>query len=142
MKYTEVKGNLFNADRKYVFAHCIATDCRMGAGIATQFARRNPSMRSVLLDSQPLVGDVLYFDDEKDRVFNLFTKNSSWDKPAREDFNRIVISLKNCMVSIGFRHLAIPLIGSGLDRLDWNITEDFIMRVFADTDIEILVYRL
>lgn len=142
MKYTEVRGNLFNVDRNYVLAHCIAEDCRMGAGIATQFVKRNPKMRAYLLARNPKVGDVLFYHSEEDRVFNLITKEKSYGKPTREDFNASILNLKEEMVKRDFHHLAIPLIGSGLDRLDWNITEEFIMKEFADTDIEIVVYRL
>lgn len=142
MKYTEVKGNLFNADRNYVLAHCISANCRMEAGIATQFVRRNPRMRESLLAKSPKVGDVLFYHSEKDRVFNMITKEKHYDKPTREDFNKTIVKLKEEMIENEFHHLAIPLIGSGLDKLNWTITEEFIMKEFADTGIEIKVYRL
>ena len=35
--------------------------------------------------------------------------------------------------------IAMPKIGSGLDRLNWQDVEQIIKDVFADTDVEILV---
>jgi len=38
------------------------------------------------------------------------------------------------------KKLAIPLIGAGLGKLDWNESSQFIQQVFSDNmDIEILV---
>jgi hypothetical protein len=38
--------------------------------------------------------------------------------------------------------LAIPYIGCGLDRLNWDEVKDVIEDVFEDTDVEILVCSL
>jgi len=38
--------------------------------------------------------------------------------------------------------IAMPLIGCGLDRLDWEQVKDVIEDVFGETDIEILVCKL
>lgn len=148
MKYTEVRGNLFNAEEHYILAHCIAADARMGAGIATQFVRKYPNMRGYIQSKSPSVGDVIFYnhyqsgDRGKHHVLNLITKEKSHGKPTRENFNLTITKLKEEMIVRDFYHLAIPLIGSGLDRLSWSVTKEFIMKEFADTDIEIVVYRL
>ena len=46
------------------------------------------------------------------------------------------------MIENGDKYLAIPLIGAGLDRLSWDESRETIKRVFADTDIEILVCKI
>ena len=38
--------------------------------------------------------------------------------------------------------LAMPKIGCGLDRLDWDEVYDIICEVFEDTDVEILICEL
>jgi O-acetyl-ADP-ribose deacetylase (regulator of RNase III) len=38
--------------------------------------------------------------------------------------------------------LAMPRIGAGLDKLDWEQVKEVIEDVFEDTDIEITVYVL
>lgn len=142
MKYKEVKGNLFDAEDKFYLAHCIAADCAMGAGIATQFVKRNPRMRKELQKMNISVTDVLFYKDEKDKVFNLITKEKSYGKPTRESFNETIINLKNAMEMLDVRYLAIPKIGAGLDRLDWNVSREFIKTTFKDTDVTIRVYVL
>lgn len=148
MKYTEIKGDLFSAEEHYVLAHCIAADARMGAGIATQFVKRYPNMRNYIHSQNPIIGDVVFYNCHqaggtgKHHLFNLITKEKSWEKPYRADFSNAIDKLKEEMVNRGFLHLAIPLIGAGLDRLDWNESRDYIKEEFADTDIEILVHKL
>lgn len=142
MKFSIVKGDLFTVDKKYILAHCIASDCAMAAGIATQFVKRNPKMREVLKSMNPEITDVLYYSEEKDKVLNLITKSKSYEKTKRKDFNDTILNLKETMLNMNLKYLAIPLIGSGLDKLDWKVSEEYIKQVFSDTDIEILVYVL
>lgn len=42
----------------------------------------------------------------------------------------------------GITKVAMPTIGAGLDRLPWQSVSEQIQRVFADTDMEILVCKL
>jgi O-acetyl-ADP-ribose deacetylase (regulator of RNase III) len=41
----------------------------------------------------------------------------------------------------GINKVAMPIIGCGLDRLQWNKVSEIIKDIFKDTDIEILVCR-
>jgi hypothetical protein len=50
--------------------------------------------------------------------------------------------MKEQCETFSIRKIAMPLIGCGLDRLDWNKVKDVIEDVFSDTDIEILVCKL
>ena len=47
--------------------------------------------------------------------------------------------MKEDMVATGVKKIAMPKIGCGLDRLNWNIVRSIIKEVFEDTDIEILI---
>lgn len=143
MKYKEVKGDLFKVSREFTLVHCIATDCAMGAGIATQFVKRNPGMRKSLLDCKPMVGNVLYYKDGGEHdVLNLITKKYSNNKPTRGDFNLTIDNLKKVCGFLNIKKLAMPLIGSGLDKLNWRESSNHIKETFKDTDIEILVVVL
>ena len=46
------------------------------------------------------------------------------------------------MEDFGITKLAMPLIGCGLDKLEWNRVKDVIEDVFDDTDVEILICYL
>ena len=49
--------------------------------------------------------------------------------------------LEICEVG-GYRKLAMPLIGCGLDKLDWSIVESMIKKVFEFANIEIMVCKI
>ena len=140
MVYSEVVGDLFKVPKDYVLAHCISRDCEMGAGIAKEFNRRYPRMKNCLLSTRPSkTAVVFYHQRDKHEVLNMVTKERYFHKPTRNDFNKTVISLKNEVVARGIKKLAIPLIGSGLDKLNWNVSSEFIKQTFKGTNIEILV---
>lgn len=143
MTYEEIKGDLFKVEETYTLVHCISSDCKMGAGIAVQFVKNNPEMRSTLLKMNPKVGEALYYNWEgKHGVINLITKEKYFHKPTRENFNMSIMDMKAVALSYEIKKLAMPLIGSGLDRLSWNESSKFIKEVFKDTGVEILVVKL
>lgn len=140
MKFTKVEADLFAQDHKYALVHCIAEDARMGAGIDTQFVKRYPLMRDWLKQQSPTIGQVVpYSEGRKPLVLNMITKKKSSDKPTRQDFDATVYTLKQFAVNHGLTHLAFPLIGAGLDRLEWVESEEVIQWLFMDTDIELLL---
>ena len=50
MKIEEVNGDLFSCDDKYALAHCISFDCKMGAGIASEFVKRYKNLKVKFMD--------------------------------------------------------------------------------------------
>lgn len=143
MKFLEVKGDLFKVSNEHVLVQCISADCKMGAGIAVEFVKRYPSMRNLLLGMNPKVGQALYYNGANKRfVINLITKEKYYHKPTRENFNKSILDMKSVIDFYNIKKIAMPLIGSGLDRLNWNESSKFIQETFADTDIEILVVKL
>lgn len=141
MIYKEIFGySLFDCRTDYVLAHCVSKDFEMGKGIAQEFSRRNPEMKRIMRGiKNRKVGDALTYFGPKHVVINLITKEKYNGKPTRETFNRTIVSLRNEMLARGFYKLALPLIGSGLDRLDWSETRMVIKDVFQDTPIQIFV---
>lgn len=143
MIYNEIKGDLFDVRPEYTLVQCISACCKMGAGIATLFVKHNPEMRETLQKMNPKVGDALYYNWEgKHGVVNLITKDFYFNKPTRDSFNKTIVELKNKCEIYSIKKLAMPLIGSGLDRLNWETSSKYIQEVFADTDVEILVVKL
>lgn len=139
MRYRKVNGDLFNTRNRFALAHCIGRDLLLGAGIALQFRRKFPDMIKYLNEHKPdNYPSVIEWTGER-HVYNLVTKDSSYGKPTREDFEAALYQLKELIVRDNVEALAIPLIGSYRDRLDWNITEQFILKLFSDTDLDIVV---
>ena len=137
MEYKEVYGNLFDAPQGFCLAHCIAGDFGMSAGIATQFNDKF-NMKNRLKESYGAVESPMVL--KIDNVFNLITKNKSWEKPTYDSLMETLIQLRNMMIEDGDEKLAIPQIGCGLDKLSWNVVRELIVEVFQDTEISITVY--
>ena len=142
MTIREENMDLFTVPQGYYLAHCISGDFALGAGIAKQFVETY-NMREKLIDQFPLeedekygyVGEVLLVDN----VFNLVTKPRCYHKPTYETLIKTLDEMKNYIVELKITKLAIPQIGCGLDRLDWDEVKELIEEVFDDVDVDILV---
>lgn len=145
MKYQEIKGNLFEVGTDYTLVHCVSSDFAMGAGVAKTFVEKFPKMKPYLIKNTiPTIGNAILYSNDiySHDVFNLITKEKYYHKPTRQSFNNSIDALKRMCVYYDINKLAMPLIGSGLDKLNWNESSKYIQEVFADTDIEILVVKL
>lgn len=139
MIYTEIPKDLFTTDIDFVWAHCISLDCKMGAGIADTFNKKFPAMKPMLLKQPRQIGDALPYTENERLIVNLITKENFWHKPTRNNFENSLRSLKKVLIEQGSTKLAIPLLGAGLDRLPWNESRAFILELFEDTEITIIV---
>ena len=144
MNYTEVKGDLFTNKDADMIVHCVSRDAAMGAGIAKIFRQKYPDMPKYVLDTKPTVGDtVVYFDRENNRyIANMITKDRYFHKPTYLTFSRALTSLYIKAKDLGVAHIAMPKIGAGLDRLDWEKNKEMIQNTFEGTEINITVYYL
>lgn len=127
MKLNIQQGNLFDLDEDefsenlgYFFVHCISSDCAMGAGIAVEFERRFKLKQALL-----------HYYSEEDRkfptclyaygVFNLITKQKYWHKPTYDSLRKSIREMLEIIVdNDSINKLAMPKIGSGLDKLNWD----------------------
>lgn len=137
---TEEQGNLFNAEPHYALAHCISSDAKMGAGIAKQFTEKYPDMRNHLQMLPLAVGDVASYATKDGRlVFNLVTKRFYYEKPTYITLKESLIEMRKVAEDKGITYIAMPTIGSGLDKLDWEKVKEVIEQVFGSSDIQIKV---
>lgn len=137
MIYKEEKRNLFDINEKYYLAHCISSDCKMGAGIAVEFQKRF-NLRNALSKyntNYPICIQI-------GKVFNLITKDKYWHKPTYVSLTSTLFDMKNLAVDNNVKFIAMPKIGCGLDRLAWGKVREIIQDIFKDTDIEIIVCHL
>lgn len=141
----EEKRDLFTVPQGYYLAHCISGDYALGAGIAKQFVEVY-NMRFKLHKNFPIpdgeksanVGEALLVDN----VFNLVTKARCFHKPTYDTLYDTLVDMRDQCEDLDITKLAIPYIGCGLDRLEWDYVKDVVEDVFEDTDIEILVCSL
>lgn len=161
MKITEVKQDLFTVPKDYALVHCISADFAMGAGIAKEFTRRGVKdfihkKYTALTKPLPVIGiSIQTFATDWVCEFNLVTKHKYWQKPTYVKLEQSLIDMKErisrsnemreeLVKEYGLQKplitkLAMPKIGCGLDKLQYDKVKTIIEDVFADTDIEILV---
>lgn len=141
MTITVETKDLFSVPQGYYLAHCISADFALGAGIAKVFDNIY-SMRYKLFKFYDNYvyrgGDALLVDN----VFNLVTKSKCFHKPTYDSLRESLEVMKEIMDDCAITKLAMPMIGCGLDRLQWENVYDIICEVFEDTDVEILICKI
>lgn len=146
MKITEKKTNLFSIDKKYSFVHCISLDCAMGAGIALTFRETFPRMKNILLhtvaENNIQYPFTILYEGGSNKIFNLITKEKYWYKPTYYTISSCIKQLRDMCSKHNIKYLAMPKIGCGLDKLQWNKVRKILEDTFKDTDIEILICYL
>jgi hypothetical protein len=132
----EENRDLFSVPHGYYLAHCISGDFALGAGIAVQFDNLY-NMRQKL--------KTRYASTEEnciiliDNVFNIITKKRCFQKPTYDSLREALNDMREYIIDLEIEKIAMPQIGCGLDRLDWDIVKEIIYDVFEDVDVEILV---
>lgn len=142
MIYMEVKRDLFEVPRYYYLAHCVNGNYTLGAGIAKVFAEKM-NMQNRLKRKYPIkdgeqtkyIGKALLVGN----VFNLVTKAYHYNKPTYESLRSALKDMHNQCEELEIKYLAMPKIGCGLDRLEWDKVSVMVREIFCDLDIEVLV---
>ena len=145
MIYKEEKRDLFTVPEEYYLAHCISADFGMGKGIVVEFNKRF-NMKTILQNKYPnFVNDYHHYKWGgmaliEGRVINLITKERYWHKPTYQTM-REALNIARLRLPSDCKKIAMPIIGCGLDRLQWDMVSEIIKEVFKNTDIEILVCK-
>lgn len=135
----EEQRDLFSVPHGYYFAHCISGDFALGAGIAVKFNElynmRNKLKRDFIYEENN--GAILV-----DNVFNLVTKRRAFHKPTYDSLREALEDMAEQVEQLRIEKIAMPQIGCGLDRLEWEQVKEDIEEVFEDIDVEILICYL
>ena len=144
MKYIEEKNDLFNYEGKAWLAHCISSDFGMGKGIVVQFNERYDLKNYMLSHYEKKKWDNHGYciPVEEFKVFNLITKYRYYQKPTLVTMHESLESMKKYALENNIKKIAMPIIGAGLDQLNWSDVKFLINQTFEDTDIEIIVCKL
>lgn len=144
MTIREEQRDLFTVPKDYILVHCISADLAMGAGIAKEFTKRGVKAQLQRKYHKVEVGGCLVSHaTDWDVELSLVTKEKYWQKPTYETM-RMALEDAEFLCCEGAMNdenvkFAMPRIGCGLDRLQWDKVKAIIEEVFADTDVEILV---
>ena len=88
------------------------------------------------------IGQVAVLEKDKRFIYYLITKAKATERPTYENLENSLEDLKKHCVDNDVHTLAMPRLGCGLDRLEWEEVEKRICKVFANTKIHITVYEL
>ena len=136
-----IAGDLFSCPSTHSMAHCISADCRMGKGIALMFKNKFGGILEIRAQHcRP--GDVAVLRRGERFIYALVTKQKYSDKPTYDTLRRSLHVLKEHCAAHDVRHLVMPRIGCGLDRLSWDRVLAIIRSEFKDTAVKIDIYSL
>ena len=146
MTYREDRKDLFTVPEDYYLAHCISADFGMGKGIVVEFNKRFDMKRKLQTKypdylnqyTHKRIGDDCLLEG---RVLNLITKERYFQKPTIITMRLALEKMKQICLENDIKKIAMPVIGCGLDRLDWNDVSEQIKSVFTNTEVEILVCK-
>ena len=141
MPIQEIKGDLFSAHPHSSLAHCVSHDLAMGAGIAVVFKRKFGRLDE-LRSQQVKVGGVAVIKEESRFIYYLVTKERYFHKPSYETLTSSLQSMKDHAEQNQVKLISMPLLGCGLDRLQWSSVLTILHNIFDSTPIDIKVYRL
>ena len=146
MTYKEETRDLFAVTDDYYLAHCISADFGMGKGIVVEFNKRFDMKRKLQSKypdyinewhSKKYDGDCIL----EDKVLNLITKERYFHKPTYKSLTTALMECREICLENNITSIAMPTIGCGLDRLEWDRVSEIIKLVFEKTGIDILVCR-
>lgn len=143
MTFREENGDLFDEEilQNYTLCHCISSDFALGAGIAKAFAALG--VKKELCEKYPKQwqgrGYCLITETNGITVGNLVTKQRYFHKPTLETLNQALDDFRTQALGSGVQRIAMPKIGCGLDKLDWEEVRKIIQDVFGDTYFDISV---
>ena len=144
MIFKEIRGDLFTAPVSSLLVHCISADFALGAGIAKRFASMDVKRQLISMGGRYKWEGSGYciITGSKDgwNVANLVTKQYAYGKPTYNTLRQSLEHLKSICKEAGYSDLAMPTIGCGLDRLEWNKVKEIVKDVFEDTDVNITAY--
>ncbi|CAF1099022.1 unnamed protein product [Adineta ricciae] len=139
--FREVTGDLFSVASNVSLAHCVSQDMSMSKGIATLFRNKFGKINE-LKSQNTSIGGCAYITAANRHVFYLVTKERYFYKPTMSSLESSLRAMRDLCIKNDIHQLAMPRIGCGLDKLNWDQVSRLIQRVFEEDDIEITIYSI
>ena len=144
MTYREEVRDLFSVSDDYYLAHCISADFGMGKGIVVEFNKRFDMKRKLQSKYPDYLNQFIRHRTGGDcilegRVLNLITKERYFEKPSIITMMIALKKMKKICLENNITKVAMPTIGAGLDKMNFNKVKEQIVDIFKDTNIEVLV---
>jgi O-acetyl-ADP-ribose deacetylase (regulator of RNase III) len=143
----QVHGNLLGADVD-ALVNTVNTVGVMGKGIALQFKNAYPSnfkaYRDACKRAEVRVGQMFVFDAGqlvRPRWIINFPTKQHWKSRSRlKDIDAGLDNLRDVLVDLNIRSVAVPPLGCGNGGLDWSDVLPMIDSRLGDLDVDVFVY--
>jgi len=130
------EGNIFNIPGVDNFAHGCNCAGAMGKGIAIQFKEKFPEMylqyKQLCKSGTFTLGDVFMYYYGAGTVFNLGTQKSWISKAEISAVDTAIGKMLQLARENQVKQIALPRIGAGLGKLDWESIKQLINTQAAD----------
>lgn len=138
--YEEREGDLFSVTSGLII-NTISADVEMSAGIAESFVRRYPEDKNIMLGLRLRVGNVyLSNDDNLVRRGYLITKKVYGSKPTMNTMRMALRTLKQDCIAMKIGEVNMPLIGCGIDRMNWDEVKEVVKEILVRSNIRVRVW--
>ena len=143
--YREINKNIFEADEvkglsipNVPIVHCISADYVMGKGIALEIEKRYNIRASLKIYGSNKFPDCLVVNN----IINMVTKPNYYNKPSYYSFEQALYLVALYCKQNNIERVAMPKIGCGLDRLDWEKCKGLIAKYLVNNNIDVTVYYI
>jgi hypothetical protein len=80
--------------------------------------------------------------DKQRTIFYLVSKPRFYHKPTYKSLEDCLKNLRSLCEKFKINELAMPIIGCGLDQLEWNFVRRIIDDVFYNSGVKLTIYYL
>jgi len=132
----DTQENIFSKDVNLV--HCISDDKMLKKGFAKQIDSKFQSKHFLENKNGNLIVQSI---PRNKKLFHLTTKSKYYEKPSLNRIKICLNELKEYCIKNNIAELHMPRIGSGLDKLNFELIRKIILEIFEKTNIIIFVHE-
>lgn len=136
----EVEGDLFEATEDFALGHCVSKDFKMSQGVALEFRRRFGQVDK-LIQQNKSVTEITAIKNNQQYLLYMINKEIYHQKPTYETMFYTIKNLRQFCETENIKKVALPRIGSGHDRLDWEQVRTMIRYIFRNSKIKVLIFN-
>lgn len=142
------QGNIFDSEAK-ILVNPVNTDGVMGKGLAYQFKKNFPknfeNYYEKCKNKELDVGNKMIYTFEKEKIIVNFPTKKKWRENSKIEYIIVGLKmLKELMIEEDIKSIAIPPLGAGNGKLNWDLVKEKICEFansFNENDYQITIYE-
>ncbi|XP_043942028.1 ADP-ribose glycohydrolase OARD1-like [Protopterus annectens] len=138
-RYREIEKDIMECPHMHSIAISMNKSFVMNSGVGVLFKKQFNQIDELISQGKE-VGEVAVLPEGSRFLYYMITRSTYAFKPTYENVQKCLHAVKQHCLENSVVDLAMPRIGSGRDRLGWNLVSNLIRGVFAHTPIKVVVY--